>query len=69
MKERSWHEVALHVVVEHRGFGCCAIFLDHVEMAAPWDFIALQEGFRVLEGLDGGGHGVFTPPELEGGLR
>ena len=46
-----------------------AIFLDHVEMAAPWDFIALQEGFRVLEGLDGGGHGIFTPPELEGGLR
>jgi endonuclease/exonuclease/phosphatase family metal-dependent hydrolase len=46
-----------------------SIFLDQVEMAAPWDFIALQEGFRVLEGLDGGGHGVFTPPELEGGLR
>jgi endonuclease/exonuclease/phosphatase family metal-dependent hydrolase len=46
-----------------------SIFLDHVEMAAPWDFIALQEGFRVLEGLDAGGHGIFTPPELEGGLR
>jgi hypothetical protein len=46
-----------------------ADFLDHVEMAAPWDFIALQEGFRVLEGLDAGGHGLFTPPNLEGGLR
>ena len=46
-----------------------SICLDQVEMAAPWGFIALQEGFRVLEGLDGGGHGVFTPPELEGGLR
>ncbi len=46
-----------------------SIFLGHVGMAAPWDFIALQGGFRVLEGLDGGGHGVFTPPELEGGLR
>ena len=46
-----------------------ALFLDHVELAAPWDFIALQEGFRKLEGLDAGGHGLFTPPELEGGLR
>ena len=46
-----------------------SILLDHVEMAAPWDFIALQEGFRELEGLDAGGHGLFTPPELEGGLR
>ena len=45
------------------------ILLDHVELAAPWDFIALQEGFRELEGLDAGGHGIFTPPELEGGLR
>ncbi len=71
MKERSWHEVALHVVVEHRGFGCCAtldIFGPRGDVRAV-GLIALQEGFRVLEGLDGGGHGVFTPPELEGGLR
>ena len=46
-----------------------SMFLDHVEMAAPWDFFALQEGFRKLEGLDAGGHGLFTPSELEGGLR
>ena len=35
----------------------------------PWDAVALQEGFRKLEGLDAGGHGVFTPPALLGGLR
>ena len=28
----------------------------------------MQEGFRKQEGLDAGGHGLFTPPELEGGL-
>ena len=46
-----------------------ATFLDQVEMIVRWDFFALQEGLRQLEGIGAGAHGIYTPPNLEGGLR
>ena len=46
-----------------------AYLLDHAVAASPWLAICLQEGLRKLEGADAGAHAIFTPSELDGGLR
>ena len=72
-RARSWPTTRLDMVSWNLAgipAGELDTFVGHVSLHMMWDVMTIQEGFRKQEGLNSGGHELYTAPQLtKGNLR